>query len=77
MEDSIIAGLRARTSLMSTAEIARLLNVDNETVTKWVKEGKLTAIAINSKLFRYSPAEIVRWLIASQVTGCEASNGQA
>jgi PTS system nitrogen regulatory IIA component len=50
---------------LKVEDVARLLNVNEKTVSRWVKEGKLPAYTINSET-KFSNLEIEEWVLSRQ-----------
>lgn len=48
--------------LLTTGEVATALAVDPDTVRRWVKDGKLTAVSLPSGVLRFKRSEIDRIL---------------
>jgi len=58
----IRAGVVMTDELMTPAEVAKAFNVDPKTVTRWAKQGKLTAVRTLGGHRRYRSAEIAALL---------------
>ena len=55
--------------LLTPAEVAALFRVDPKTVTRWAKDGKLTAIRTLGGHRRYRQSEVLGLLKANQTSG--------
>ena len=44
--------------LLTAGEVAALIRVDSKSVTRWVKEGKLTSIRTPGGHHRFRPADV-------------------
>lgn len=51
--------------MLTTKQVARRLNVDDETIRRWAAAGKLPAVTLPSGRLRFRP-EVVDALIANQ-----------
>jgi len=50
--------------LFKPSEVAKMLNVDRHTVTRWIREGKIKAIKLPSSRYRIPGSEWLRERIA-------------
>jgi excisionase family DNA binding protein len=48
--------------LLTTVELAKLLNISPKTVRKWRYERNLPAIKVGKRLVRYRKKDILAWL---------------
>ena len=48
--------------LLSTSDVCDILGLTNKTVLKYVKQGKLSPIRLNKRVFRYRPSEVMSLL---------------
>ncbi len=62
--------------LMTVREVARALRVDDETVHRWAREGKLPAIRLPGRVKRFRRAEIAA-LLGEQTTTVDATEPAA
>jgi excisionase family DNA binding protein len=61
--ETLVQKLRARTSLLSIAEVSDLLGFHPVTLRDWARDGRLPGVRIGSA-WRFDPLEIARWLEA-------------
>lgn len=54
--------MRPTQPLLTTGEVAAALSVDPDTVRRWVKDGKLSAVVLPSGVLRFRAAEVNRIL---------------
>jgi len=47
---------------LKSKQVAQLLNVDVQTIRRWVKSGKLSAVRINSKLMLFKQSDVQKRL---------------
>ncbi len=57
------------TPLLTTSEVARICNVESETVLAWVKSGRLAAITLPGGHKRYRREDVEVLLTPSPVEG--------
>jgi excisionase family DNA binding protein len=48
--------------LLSTSEVCDILGLGNKTILKYIKQGKLSPIRLNKRVFRYRPSEVMSLL---------------
>ena len=48
--------------LLSTSDVCDILGLTNKTVLKYIKQGKLSPIRLNKRVFRYRPSEVISLL---------------
>jgi|TARA_X000001388_G_scaffold42324_1_gene29776 excisionase family DNA binding protein len=48
--------------LLSTSDVCDILGLTNKTVLKYIKQGKLSPIRLNKRVFRYRPSEVMSLL---------------
>jgi len=48
--------------LLSTSEVCNILGLTNKTILKYIKQGKLSPIRLNKRVFRYRPSEVMSLL---------------
>ncbi len=51
---------------LSVRDSARLLNVSEKTIYRWVKQGKLPAYRVNEQ-YRFNRAELLEWATSERV----------
>jgi excisionase family DNA binding protein len=64
--DSLIQKLRARSDLLTVAEVSQLLGFHEVTVRNWARLGRLPAARIGGQ-WRFDPAELAGWVEARKI----------
>jgi excisionase family DNA binding protein len=62
----IIEELRNRRSLLTSAEVCKLLGIHRETLYTWLKEYRFPAGIRVGRSHRFDPGEVCSWLEARQ-----------
>jgi len=55
-------------SMLRVGEVAALLQVSGNTVTRWIRQGRLPAVRVG-RCWRIPRNDMVRWLDARSTTG--------
>jgi len=62
-------------SLLTTDEVAQILNLDTQTLTNWRKSGiGPPAMKLNYRTVRYDPEALADWLLEQGTTGQHEKN---
>jgi excisionase family DNA binding protein len=64
--ETLVQKLRARTGLLSIAEVSGLLGFHEVTLRNWVRAGRLPAVRIAGQ-WRFDPAELAMWVEARKM----------
>ena len=64
--ETLIQKLRARTGLLTIAEVSDLLGFHEVTLRNWVRANKLPALRIAGH-WRFDPAELAGWVEARRM----------
>jgi excisionase family DNA binding protein len=59
--ETLVQNLRARTGLLTIAQVSDLLGFHEVTLRNWVRAGKLPAVRIAGQ-WRFDPAELAGWV---------------
>lgn len=60
-------GLRAHSAMeLTVRDSARMLNVSEKTIYRWVKQGKLPAYRVNEQ-YRFNRAELLEWATSQRI----------
>ena len=65
--ETLVQKLRARTGLLSIAEVSDLLGFHEVTLRNWVRAGKLPAVRIAGQ-WRFDPAVLAEWVEARRIS---------
>ena len=63
---SLVQTLRARTGLLSVAEVSPLIGFHVVTVRNWARAGRIPAVRIAGQ-WRFDPAELAAWVLARKM----------
>ena len=66
MSITVIEQLRKRTRAMKIREVADLLNLDSDTVSRYADEGKIPAFRVGSR-WRVDPEALAFWIEAQNI----------
>jgi excisionase family DNA binding protein len=64
--ETLVQKLRARTGLLTIAEVSHLLAIHPVTLRDWVRGGRIPGVRIGS-VWRFDPTEIAGWLEARRM----------
>jgi excisionase family DNA binding protein len=64
--ETLVQKLRARTGLLTIAEVSKLLSFHPVTLRDWAHEGGLPALLIAGQ-WRFDPAELAGWVEARRI----------
>jgi excisionase family DNA binding protein len=64
--ETLVQTLRARTGLLTIAQVSELLGFHEVTLRNWVRAGKLPAVRIAGQ-WRFDPAELAGWVEARRI----------
>jgi excisionase family DNA binding protein len=64
--DTLLQSLRARTSLLTIADVSKLLSFHPVTLRDWARVGRLPGMLMAGQ-WRFDPAELAAWVEARRM----------
>jgi excisionase family DNA binding protein len=64
--DTLVQNLRARSGLLTIAEVSKLLSFHPVTLRDWARAGRLPGMLIAGQ-WRFDPAELAGWVVARKM----------
>jgi excisionase family DNA binding protein len=64
--ETLVLKLRARTGLLTIAEVSEMIGFHEVTLRNWVRAGKLPTVRIAGQ-WRFDPAELAAWVEARKM----------
>ncbi|WP_457795279.1 helix-turn-helix domain-containing protein [Horticoccus sp. 23ND18S-11] len=55
-------------SLLTRKDVARRLSVHSNSIKRWQRDGRISAVVINSRVVRYEESEVERLIKESRLT---------
>uniref|UniRef100_UPI0039C9262D helix-turn-helix domain-containing protein n=1 Tax=Horticoccus sp. 23ND18S-11 TaxID=3391832 RepID=UPI0039C9262D len=60
--------MNLKESLLTRKDVARRLSVHSNSIKRWQRDGRISAVVINSRVVRYEESEVERLIKESRLT---------